>query len=192
LGHSIRDIQNLASRRLITICLCDYLTQLDRDWFDTTEELRDIARSDEVTEICADIVIDATQPLDVRGNAAIALGTANSSMCLDALRRLAQNDANGALHEAVLDALEPAFSRAVDDIREGYYGGMCPGALESLIEDDVVLNEYENVSPLWTPVLRMFRRYRAADRLEDVLRDLNPNHKTIVDSANQGSLFQRS
>jgi hypothetical protein len=168
------------------------MTQLDRDWFDATEELRGIARSDEVNEICAEIVVDRAQDLDVRANATIALGTGNPWKCLDALCRLAQDPATTTSHHAVLDALEPGFSRAVDEIMENYYGSMCPGALEGLREDKALLHEYESVNPSWAPVIRMFRQYRAADRLEDLLLDLNPNHKTILDVSHQSSLFQGS
>jgi hypothetical protein len=192
LGHHLPDFDEPASRRLITICLCDYLTQLDRDWFDLTEELQDVARGDEVCDICADIVADETQELDIRGNAAIALGTANPERCIQTFCCMAKSDTPITRHAAVLDALEPGLSRAVDEIREWYYGSMCPGALDGLTEDHALLHEYESVAPSWIPVIRMFRRFKTADRLEDVLRDLNSNHTTIVDIADQSSLFQGS
>jgi hypothetical protein len=202
IGRTIREFEGAKVRRAIVLCLCDYLVyersddlEIDEDQHDKLSSLMDAIAQDvdlgrsEISEMLVNMILDATEDLEIRRTCTIGLATVGPEHCLACLALLFTQISTDSC-EVVARALEPGYERAVDKICEHYYGDLCPGYLNALEEPETRLNEYERVIDTWRPAIAMFGFSQSSYRLEKLLRNLDPEHKTVPDHRNQGRLFK--
>lgn len=203
LAETIQQFEDAACRRVIVLCLCDYLIypkdeddELDDEKHESLSDLMDEIANEartgesEVRKILVDAVSDANEDLGIRQTCAIGLGTFDPEGCLKTLAAAAAQIPRRS-HEIVSRALEPGFKKAVDEICEIYYGSFCKGYLYSFEGDTKgSLAEYDRLIRHWRPAIQMFRFSQSSDELEAILLELNPGHQKITDLSRQESLFE--
>lgn len=198
LAQNLDDFTDARLRRLIVLCLCEYLVHAADEDNKEKERLSDfisdgpldiaVDRS-EVTKLLRSMLVDAREDLEIRRNAAIALGRFSPDVCLVSLAELSQATPKETYH-VVGHALEPGFAEVVHQIMDNYYGFYCQGALEGLEDPESRLGEYNDVIQTWMPTIRMFHFSKSAADLEELLRELNPEHETVPDFSRQKKLFE--
>lgn len=77
------------------------------------------------------------------------------------------------VHQGYWGEFSEAIKNAADVLGEGYYGGMCPGALEAILEDpDNQAAEYAKMRAHLEPIIRVFSGFDGADMFESILESL--------------------
>jgi hypothetical protein len=184
-------------RKLIVLCLCEYLVHAADEDEAEKERLSDLISDgpldiaidrSEVTKLLRAMLVDSIEDLEIRRNAAIALGRFSPDVCLASLAELSRATPRESF-EVVGHALDAGFAEVVHQILANYYGDYCQGALEGLETPEDRLGEYRDVIQTWLPAIRMFHFSQSAADLEELLRELNPKHKTVLDFSRQTELF---
>ncbi|WP_306602393.1 type I restriction enzyme HsdR N-terminal domain-containing protein [Azonexus sp.] len=105
---------------------------------------------------------------DVRTQASTCLGYLAPISFLDALTQGA-----GAITEQEIDEHMEGLEQAQGTLSEMYYGSMCPGAMESILEsEDIQAAEYDKMAPILTAAIEIFSPYTSVTTLENILEDL--------------------
>lgn len=75
-----------------------------------------------------------------------------------------------------------AIRSAAHGLGDGYYGDMCPGALEAILEDpDYQVAEYEKMERYLRPIIQVFGGMNGTDTFKSILEDLG---RGLEESAN--------
>lgn len=117
---------------------------------------------------------------EVRTQAGICLGYIAPVYFLDAVTQGAGN-----ITEKNIDEYMEGFKLARSGLSEMYYGSMCPGAMESILDsEDEQAAEYEKMAPILTAAIEIFSPYTSVTTLENILEDLGRglNHGCDQDS----------
>ena len=80
-----------------------------------------------------------------------------------------------------------AIRSAANGLSDGYYGDMCPGALEAILEDpDYQVAEYEKMKRSLKPIIQVFGGMDGTDSFESILEDLGRGLEESAYAAESG------
>lgn len=110
----------------------------------------------------------------IRLGAASCLGFSSPFIFLKLLGRILKNEAIK-FNDAKIKEYDLGLKHVASQLSEGYYGAMCPGALEGLKEDYETLQfEFEMVQQFSSNVITQLPSHPTSHFLVDLLESLNP------------------
>jgi hypothetical protein len=193
-GETLAKVEDTTTRKAIALCLCDFVATIDAgELFEIVEHddcrraLNDVlyanrAESTLFSETLVKMIEDEAEQFEVRRVSAIGLAVFDPERCLGILTKIV-GGCDLQREPILIDALEPGFRRAVDEILESYYNTrdyMCPSRLDHLEGDEEEsLEEYDRLCRTCIPAIQLFSSVRESSKLEELLVKLNPHHESV-------------
>lgn len=105
---------------------------------------------------------------DVRTQASTCLGYIAPTLLLDAVIEV-----RSTITEPGIQEFLKGLDLAQDTLSEMYYGSMCPGVMEAILEtEEGQAYEYDRMAPILEAAIRIFLPYTSVTTLENILEDL--------------------
>jgi len=195
--EALEQLQDPDTRKTMALCLCDYLAHTgnddsvfegieDEDGRDALNRLLYAGREGNslISQALVNMICDDEEQCEIRKVSAIGLAVFDPEECISILsREVGKRDV--ASESIFLDMFEPGFRRAMDEILESYYNSRDPYCASRLsyLDKHERLEEYQRLHELCLLAIQLFGSTNEAIELEELLLELNADHKAIKRTA---------
>ncbi len=192
--EALEKLQDADTRKTMALCLCDYLAHPgtndrifdeieDEDGRHALDRLLYAERGGEslISQALVNMICDDVEQYEIRKLSAIGLAVFDPEECISILsREVGKRDIES--ESIFLDMFEPGFRRAMDEVLESYYNSRDPycSSRLSYLDKHERLEEYQRLHELSLLAIQLFGSTNEARKLEELLLELNANHKPIV------------